>query len=117
MSCCLRDPTPCCYLPGIVGAVVLPVTGVSVGAVQVVRGIINTPEAISRATQGKLWDEVSYHAWRSVWFAGHPTTCTLRPGCRPAIHSSKTCAPQTLHRCMAHIALTDTPVHGVDLSV
>ncbi|GFR42214.1 hypothetical protein Agub_g3105 [Astrephomene gubernaculifera] len=42
---------------GVVGAVVLPVTGVSVGAVQMVRGVINTPEAVSQSYGGKVWDE------------------------------------------------------------
>ncbi|KAG2438479.1 hypothetical protein HXX76_005032 [Chlamydomonas incerta] len=42
---------------GVVGAVVLPVTGVGVGAVQMVRGVINTPEAVMQSSQGKLWDE------------------------------------------------------------
>ncbi|GBF89781.1 hypothetical protein Rsub_02951 [Raphidocelis subcapitata] len=41
---------------GVAGAVILPVTGLSVGAVQVARGLINQPEAISAARQGKLWD-------------------------------------------------------------
>lgn len=40
------------------GAVILPVTGLSVGVVQVCRGIINQPEAIAAAHQGKLWDPV-----------------------------------------------------------
>lgn len=42
---------------GVVGAVVLPVTGVGVGAVQLVRGIMNQPEALVQQAQGKLWDE------------------------------------------------------------
>ncbi|GIM01777.1 hypothetical protein Vretimale_6563 [Volvox reticuliferus] len=42
---------------GVVGAVVLPVTGVGVGTVQMVRGVINTPEAVMQASNGKLWDE------------------------------------------------------------
>ncbi|GLI63100.1 hypothetical protein VaNZ11_006004, partial [Volvox africanus] len=42
---------------GVVGAVVLPVTGVGVGTVQMVRGVINTPEAVMQASCGKLWDE------------------------------------------------------------
>jgi hypothetical protein len=39
-----------------VGAVVLPVTGVAVGTAQVVRGAVNTPEAIKQASAGKHWD-------------------------------------------------------------
>ncbi|GLC44692.1 hypothetical protein PLESTB_000973900 [Pleodorina starrii] len=42
---------------GVVGAVVLPVTGVGVGTVQIVRGVINTPEAVVQSSYGKLWDE------------------------------------------------------------
>ena len=44
---------------GVAGVVVLPVTGMTVGVVQVVRGLVNTPEAVYEATQGKLWDDVS----------------------------------------------------------
>ena len=43
---------------GVVGAVVLPVAGVCVGTVQVVRGIANQPEAIMNASKGKVWDQV-----------------------------------------------------------
>ncbi len=35
--------------PGLVGAVVLPVVGVGVGAAQIVRGVANTPSAIKQA--------------------------------------------------------------------
>lgn len=60
----LPEPAPSWRVPrgaptGVVGAVVLPVTGVGVGAVQLVRGVINTPEAVMQSSQGKLWDEVS----------------------------------------------------------
>lgn len=41
---------------GIAGAVLLPATGVAVGAAQVVRGIANTPEAIREQNKGKQWD-------------------------------------------------------------
>jgi hypothetical protein len=44
--------------PGVAGAVILPVTGLSVGVVQVARGVINQPEAIAAAHQGKVWDKV-----------------------------------------------------------
>ncbi|EFJ53165.1 molecular chaperone [Volvox carteri f. nagariensis] len=47
---------------GVIGAVVLPVTGVGVGTVQFVRGVINTPEAVVQAQNGKLWDEVPHDA-------------------------------------------------------
>jgi hypothetical protein len=42
----------------VVGAVVLPVTGVTVGAVQMVRGVVNTAEAVSQTKKGKIWDQV-----------------------------------------------------------
>lgn len=42
---------------GIAGAVLLPATGVAVGAVQVVRGIVNTPEAIQENQKGKHWNK------------------------------------------------------------
>ena len=41
---------------GLVSAVVLPTVGVTVGATQVVRGIVNTPEAIAEANAGKRWN-------------------------------------------------------------
>lgn len=44
-------------LAGLLGAVVLPVTGVAVGAAQVVRGAANTPEALKQSSAGKHWDE------------------------------------------------------------
>jgi len=34
---------------GLIGAVVLPVVGVGVGAAQIVRGVANTPSAIKQA--------------------------------------------------------------------
>ena len=42
---------------GIVAAVALPVAGVCVGAVQLGRGIANTPTAINQSMKGKHWDE------------------------------------------------------------
>ncbi|RMZ52642.1 hypothetical protein APUTEX25_000761 [Auxenochlorella protothecoides] len=42
---------------GLMGAVVLPVAGLVVGTTQLVRGLANTPEAISAARAGKAWDE------------------------------------------------------------
>lgn len=47
---------------GIAGAVVLPVTGIVVGAAQLVRGLANTPEAFRESGAGKAWDEE-----RRVW--------------------------------------------------
>eukprot|EP00951_Prasinocladus_malaysianus_P040159 scaffold457661_cov47-Prasinocladus_malaysianus.AAC.1 len=40
----------------VVGAVVLPVAGTVVGATQMVRGVINTPEAITESSKGKIWN-------------------------------------------------------------
>ena len=42
---------------GLLGAVALPVSGVVIGAVQLARGALNTPEAISERGKGKVWDE------------------------------------------------------------
>jgi hypothetical protein len=47
---------------GLAGAVVLPVTGVAVGAAQVVRGIAAQPGAMKEAAKGKHWDQAS-HLW------------------------------------------------------
>ena len=41
---------------GIASAVVLPVVGATVGVTQIVRGAMNTPEAIHEANAGKRWD-------------------------------------------------------------
>ena len=43
---------------GMAGAVVLPVTGVAVGATQMLRGVVNTPEAIYETTRGRYWDHL-----------------------------------------------------------
>ena len=47
---------------GLAGAAVLPVVGVGVGVMQIVRGAANTPEAIREASLGKHWDQVLWHA-------------------------------------------------------
>jgi hypothetical protein len=52
------EPCTSATCTGVVGAVVLPVTGATVGLVQVTRGAINTVEAVSEASKGKIWDEV-----------------------------------------------------------
>ena len=41
---------------GVASAVVLPVVGATVGVTQIVRGAMNTPEAIHEANAGKRWD-------------------------------------------------------------
>ena len=38
--------------------VILPVTGIVIGSIQIGRGIINQPEAIREARKGKFWDLV-----------------------------------------------------------
>jgi hypothetical protein len=43
---------------GVMGAVVLPVAGLTVGTVQMVRGVANTPEAVAEARKGRVWDQV-----------------------------------------------------------
>ena len=42
---------------GLASAIVLPVVGVSVGVTQIVRGAMNTPEAIHEAHSGKRWNK------------------------------------------------------------
>ena len=51
---------------GVVGAVVLPVAGVCVGTVQIVRGVVNQPEAIVQSSKGRVWDEVGA-GWPFAW--------------------------------------------------
>ncbi|KAF7456515.1 DnaJ domain-containing protein [Cryptosporidium felis] len=42
---------------GLVAAVALPVTAVGVAGYQMVRGVANTPEAISESNKGRKWDK------------------------------------------------------------
>lgn len=42
---------------GVASCVALPVTGVCVGAFQVTRGVVNSAEAVSAASQGMVWNE------------------------------------------------------------
>lgn len=42
---------------GVAGAVLLPVAGLGIGVTQVVRGAVNTPEAIREVNKGRLWDQ------------------------------------------------------------
>lgn len=46
------------WLAGVAGAVLLPATGVTVGLVQVARGVVNQPEAVLESIRGKVWDKV-----------------------------------------------------------
>ena len=41
---------------GVAGAVAFPVAGVVVGVGQVIRGVVNTPEAVGAGLDGKVWD-------------------------------------------------------------
>ena len=41
---------------GVAGVVVLPAAGAIAGAVQITRGVVNTPNAISGTASGKQWD-------------------------------------------------------------
>lgn len=36
----------------------LPLMGLGIGVTQVVRGAINTPEAVRQKLRGKMWDNV-----------------------------------------------------------
>eukprot|EP00039_Didymoeca_costata_P028442 m.21076 g.21076 ORF g.21076 m.21076 type:complete len:532 (-) comp7024_c1_seq1:209-1804(-) len=42
---------------GVVGAVTLPIAGAGVAAVQLTRGIANTPESFQQRKKGKFWDQ------------------------------------------------------------
>lgn len=44
---------------GVAGAVLLPVAGLGVGVTQIVRGAVNTPEAVRELNKGRFWDQVS----------------------------------------------------------
>lgn len=55
---------------GIAGAVGLTVAGAVAGTTQIVRGVVNTPEAIQQAQAGRRWD-----AETGVWV---DDTCNLR---------------------------------------
>lgn len=48
----------CVFSSGVVGAVVLPVTGAATGVAQVVRGIANQNEAAKAESEGKVWNHV-----------------------------------------------------------
>jgi hypothetical protein len=41
---------------GLTGLVVLPLVGAITGSYQIIKGIINTPDAISSKSDGKIWD-------------------------------------------------------------
>lgn len=45
---------------GVAGAVLLPVAGLGVGVAQIVRGAVNTPEAVRELNKGRFWDQVRH---------------------------------------------------------
>lgn len=47
------------WFAGVVGAAVMPVLGLGVGTIQIVRGVINTREALQQRANDKIWDDVS----------------------------------------------------------
>lgn len=47
---------------GVASVVVLPVAGIGVGTVQIVRGVMNQPEALVESRKGKIWDQ-ERRAW------------------------------------------------------
>ena len=51
---------------GVAGAVLLPVAGLGVGVAQVVRGAVNTPEAVRELNKGRFWDQVISHVIKST---------------------------------------------------
>jgi hypothetical protein len=65
------------HAAGVVGAVVLPVTGVGVGVVQMCRGVANTPEAIREQGHGKIWDKA-----RGEWVAPDMLATVEPPGAK-----------------------------------
>ena len=48
---------------GVMAAVSLPVAGIATGVIQVGRGIMNTPDAVLQANDGKTWD-----AKNRIWY-------------------------------------------------
>ncbi len=66
MQCsCVASACLCVYVlmllaAGAAGVVILPVTGIVIGSIQIGRGIINQPEAIREARKGKFWDLVGF---------------------------------------------------------
>lgn len=62
------------------GAVLLPATGVTVGVVQVARGVMAQPEALVETLRGSQWDEVRW--WWSWRVGGRVNTCNAQ--CTPA---------------------------------
>lgn len=53
LCACVSNPPS-----GLVGLVALPVAGLVGGAVQIGRGVYNTPEAIREKMDGKVWNKV-----------------------------------------------------------
>lgn len=85
----------------------LPVVGCSVGAAQVVRGIYNTPEAVTESVSGKRWDQRK-REWvqdNLVEDAVHLTNMDDEDMCVPSFHPCPSPPP--------HLALQgSTALHG-----
>lgn len=67
---------------GVAGAVLLPVAGLGVGVAQVVRGAVNTPEAVRELNKGRYWDLV--HQQYSTLCQSSFTNCP----CLVILHSA-----------------------------
>lgn len=48
---------------GVLSAILIPVMSIGVASYQIGRGIINTPESISRKASGKMWDDE-----KRIWY-------------------------------------------------
>lgn len=72
----------CGLCAGLVGAVVLPVTGAVIGSTQIIRGIINTPEAIIESGKGKIWnhDKREWTEWHVLALPDEEDTDTYNGG-------------------------------------
>lgn len=53
---------------GVLGAVTLPATGVSIAGYQIGRGAVNTPNAVRQALHGKKWDKKT-GTWKENWYS------------------------------------------------
>ena len=79
----------------MLGAVVFPVWGTTVGVAQMVRGVINTPEALAEERNGKKWDAklrqwVEYNLEDVA--AQIPVCPVARGGPRPLLGTSMDCS-------------------------
>lgn len=75
---------------GTVGLVAIPLSGVTVGATQIVRGLWNTPECIVQASRGRKWDPDRYdHVFFKTFVRTHVHIWSLL-GRRIRGHTQKT---------------------------